>query len=528
MASSYQERRLQQQPEHEATTELDNRDQQLLESLDEGQELSPDQAGRMAAQFGNSVLAALVGSQLATPGVDGVDLEEEETVELAEDLGEELDAKHELEAPSHGGGGAPVAPVDDGGGDDGDPWDVGHLFGGDDDDDEGVPTPTKRPPRIPRRSFKPPKGDPFADPDDDPELSDVDLDGLELALGPTSALGDAPRDGDALYRTVEAALTDPRKLGRSRIEVEDLIGHHGATDPVARPISIGRFLSSAARSRRARITARLLEHATGTLFPDASGYSAGVARLASLAVCAEAQEGGGARTDRAVALSLAYDCWPTTVAAARPMAQQGRLHAPEVIDTLLGERAPGRGHAPPGEPSVLGGRALSRLLPSAYIPEVPEVELGGAAPVESADPELDEFDAVLQLLATGTDPLAAHDPDRPLEPDVLASVLHAARYLMNAAGKAHVEAAASALAVSRVRPGAPVRGPLEVMDRALARLARSILRAGRRLERLKGQPRSSVDPAAVRASVHELRTARTGLLDLRTWTFESVAGALDA
>ena len=530
MASSYQEQRRlqQQQPDHDV--QEDARDQQLLESLDEGMELAPDQAGRVGGQFGNAALAAILGNQVATPGAEGVDLEEEEGVELVEDLGEDLDFDHDLDGRSHGGGGGgvPVAPTDGDGGGDGDPWDVGHLFGGDDDDDDpNAPTRTGRLPTAPRRRFKAPTDDPFAEGLEETELTPEDLDGVDKEIGPTHPRSDTPRGGDAMYEAVERCLVEPRALGRRAIEPEDLVGRHGATDPIARPTEIGRFLAGSGRNRRARTVGRLLSEAPAALFPEAGGYSGGVARLCTLAVCAEALEGGGPRTDRAVALALAQDAWPTTVSCARPLAQQGRLHAPEVLDTLLGGTTPSLpvDELPP--PSVLGGRALESLLPPAYIPEVPQVHLDSDLSEASDDPELAELDAALAFFATGK---AANSDalDRPVPRSVVEPALHAARYLMNAAGKAHVEVAAAGFAVSSVHPGAPVRAPLEAVDGALARIARAILRTGRKLERITGTPRNTLEQAAVDELVMELQEARERLLDLREWAFETIAGALDA
>jgi len=528
MASSYQERRLQQQHGPETDVQEDARDQQLLEGFDEGMELAPEQAGRVAAQFGNAALAGLIGSQVAVPGAAGVDLEEEETIELVEEVGEELEDAHKLDSRSYGGGG-PSAPVDDGNSGDGDsPWDVGHLFGGEDDDeDPHAPTRTGRLPRMPRRKFKAPTDDPFADGPDEGELQAEDIDGVDKLIGDTQARSETPRDGDAVYRAVEDCLTDPRELGRRILEPEDLVGRSGATDPVGRPIEIGRFLADCGHRRSARVLGRVLAGAAGHLFPDAGGFSGGVARMCSLAVCAEALEGGRERTDRAVAVSLAQDTWPRTVSMARPMAQQGRLHAPDVLDALIGGRAPSvPAHKLP-PPSVLGARGLIQLLPPSYVPEIPSIDLDADIGVVSDDPELAELDAVLAFFATGRD-ATADAPDRPIPQEVMQPALHTARYLMNAAGKAHVEMAAAAFAVSSVRPGAPVRGPLEVVDGALARIARAILRAGRKLEKVVGNPRDQTDPAAVEAILNELREARQRLVDLRHWAFETVAGALDA
>ncbi|HCH62576.1 MAG TPA: hypothetical protein DFR83_07230 [Deltaproteobacteria bacterium] len=525
--SSHQQRRLQQQqPEHEI--QEDARDQQMLESLEEGMELAPDQAGRVAGQFGNAALAALLGGQVATPGAAGVDLEEEESVELVEELGEDIEAGQELESRDFGGGGVPAAPADGGGGSSGDPWDVGHLFGGDDeDDDPNAPTSTGRLGPSPRRKIKRPTDDPFEETLDEGELQPEDINGVDKIIGPTKARGETPRFGDAQYAAVETCLAEPRELGRRDLEPEDLVGRHGATDPISRPTAIGSFIADSGRNRRARTVGRLLATGTAGLFSQSNGFSGGVARLCSLAVCAEALEGGGPRTDRAVALALAEDAWPTTVGCARPMAQKGRLHAPEVLDALLGSRAPSQPVEQLPPPSVLGGRALEGLLPPAYIPEVPELDLDSDLPESSTDPDLQEIDAALNFFLTGNNS-NRRAPDRPVPKSVVQPALHSARYLMNAAGKAHVEFAAAGFAVSSVRPDAPVRSPLEAADRALARIARAILRAGRKLEQVEGTPRTEVDPAAVQAMTEELNTARERLLELRQWSFETIAGALDA
>ena len=524
--SSHQQRRLQQQPETDV--QEDARDQQVLESLEEGMELAPDQAGRVAGQFGNAALAALLGNQVATPGAAGVDLEEDEGVELVEEIGEDLDATHELDSRDFGGGGAPAAPTDGGGGDGGDPWDVGHLFGGDDDDeDPNAPTATGRLGPSPRRKIQRPTDDPFEEQLDEGELQPEDIDGVDKIIGSTQARGETPRMGDAQYAAVESCLTDPKELGRRDLEPEDLVGRHGATDPVSRPTAIGAFIARSGRSRRARTVGRLLATGTSGLFSQANGFSGGVARLCSLAVCAEALEGGGPRTDRAVALALAQDAWPTTVGCARPMAQRGRLHAPEVLDALLGRPAPSQPIEQLPPPSVLGGRALEGLLPPAYIPEVPALDLDSDLTERSTDPDVQELDAALSFFLTGDDG-SSQSPDRPVPKTILQPALHSARYLMNAAGKAHVEFAAAGYAVSSVRPNAPVRGPLEAADRALARIARTILRAARKLEQVEGTPRTEIDPAAVDAMTDELNTARERLLELRQWSFETIAGAMDA
>ncbi len=530
MASGYEQRRLNKNatgPEQDGN----ERDQQVLEQLEEGQDLSTEQAARVAGQLGNAALASMLTPRMDETAFDAMDQEQDEELEvdvgLAEELGEEseLDGGHELDAPSYGGGGGGGAA--DGSGDNGDPWDVGRLFGGDDDDeDDDGPTRTGRLPPSPRRILPSPSDDPF---EERPEeaLQPEDLAPVEDRLGPTPARFGAERLGDACYLAVEPALEDPVRLGRRALHPEDLIDDEGPGDPIGRPSEIGRFLADAAESPRARSLARTLARATAALAPPVGGYAGGVARLANLAVCAEALEGGGERTDRAVDLALAFEVWPEAVATARPMAQQGRLRAPEVLDALVGapaEKDPDAAHLP--EPGRLGGRALSLVVPQPYVPEVPGIDLDAAAPEVESDPALTELDAALAFFATGARP--GLDPDPPVDKAVLQPGVHAARYLMNAIGRAHVELAAAALAVWRVRPGAPVRGVLQQADPALLQLARAVLRAGRRLERLGGRRRSTVRPGEAEGILAELRVARETLLALREWSFETMAGAVDA
>jgi hypothetical protein len=55
-----------------------------------------------------------------------------------------------------------------------------------------------------------------------------------------------------------------------------------------------------------------------------------------------------------------------------------------------------------------------------------------------------------------------------------------------------------------------------------------VLKAGRKIERTQGRPRSSVQEADLHAVVDELRLARQTLRSLRAWGLDTLAGALDA
>ncbi len=505
--SSYQQRR---QLDSLKQPDQDQQQQQQapdLEGLDQDRELTADMAAQLAPQLGNLALQALLGDQAkGTEGIDGAaQEEEEEQVEEVLEV-EDLDQELELEGSQFGGGGGggADAPADD-------PWDVGKLFGDDDDEDDG-PTPQK--PRGQPRRRRTPDAEELDEAFEDEEvdagaLREDDLAGIDDALGPPPERAEGPREGDSRYQAVEAALLDPRQLGRRALEPEDLVGTADAWDPVGRPSEIARFLSTEAASPRARGFARLLVRAGASLVPEAGGYAGGVARMATLAICAEAAEGGGEATDRAVALALETGVWEDAVSTARPMAQQGRLHAPMIHQALTGGEAPPAGARRLPEPSVLGGRALERIVPPAWIPPVPALDVAPRPAAAGADAELAALDAAFDLLLTGAPP-PDDGPDAAVPRDALEPALFAARHIMNAVGRAHVELAAAAFAVTLVRPGAPVRPVLTTADKALSELARAVLKGGRDVERL------------------ERRTRAEALRALRAWAYASLAGAMDA
>ena len=529
--SGYETRRIQQQTgPDKAAPEVQQPDQQL-EQVEEGQELSTETASRVGAQLGNAALANILNNKAGQGAeVETAAQEQEEQVEEIVEVDEDLDMDLDFEGPAFGGGGGgagvPGAPNDGGGGGGANPWDVGKLFGGDDDDDDpNAPTRSGRLAPSPRRTLQSPDedgegGEAEADP---AQLSADELSPIDWALLGTPVRPDELREGDAVYLAVEAALQDPLSLGRHAVDPEALVDRAGVLDPINRPTEIGRFLAVAAEHRRARGLGRALGLATATLSPACGGFSGAAARLANLAVCAEALEGGGERTDRAVGLALAFDAWPAAVEVARPMAGRGSLHAPLIFDALLGEPPPENARHP--DPSVLGGRALQRIVPEVYLPVVPTIDLDSADPILDDNVEMDEFDAILAEYTGGS---ADAEAAALVAAEVVAPATHAARYLMNAVGRAHVELAAAAYAVWLVRPEAPVRGALVTADRALVQLARGVLRAGRVLERLPGTPREDVDFDALEGALRGLMSAREGVVDLRDWAFSTIAGAMDA
>lgn len=500
---------------------------QDMEALEEGKDLAPEAAQRVQNRMGNQALNNIMNRNNAAPEAMGasVEMEEEEAQETEQeeelDKGEEEGAEHEETQRQFGGtGGA------GGAGGAGDPWDLDHFFGGDDDPD-GAGKPTRRRRLRPSaiRNFPGMGAQDLLPQKSKDALDDGDLDAIERALGPLGA-ATPDRWGDAVYQAVDAAFADPRRLGRRTvIEPEDLIDSTGVLDPIGRPAEVGRFLGEAGDGLLSRSLARVLGGPSASLLPPATGHSGAAARLASLAVCCEALEGGGVTTDRAVAVALRRDAWPTAWEVAAKVHATGPLRAPLLLSTLLGAEAGEEVRlTDPLDTTPIGGRAVGRIIPEARLPVVPELELTGEAPPE-LDPEIAEIDALLNSM---TGAAALNDPPDPnLSMGEVGPVLEAATGLVNALSRAQVELAAAALAVRRVHPKAPVRAVLVKADEALVQLARATVGAGRGLEKLIGQPRETSESNAI-AFVNQMREVSSALGALRVWAFSSLGGAVAA
>ena len=500
----------------ELNQELEKQNTQELEHLEEGQELSAEQTATLQPQMGNQAIVNLLNRlQNASNSFSNIEMEEEQEQEeegLEQDEGLEADMElRHLSGGGSGGGGSGGA---------GQPWEVGFLFGG--DDDEGGPAaPTRR-----RRHQRARQDDEAEDPFEETfeELSKSDLANIEVAIGPTLSRNTQQRWGDSHYRAVEDSLLDPTRLGRPSLTPESLIGQSGPQDPLGRSAAIGRFLSAVVPDAS---LAGVLSGPAPSLMTAASGYAGAAARLACLAVCAEAEIGGEKATDDAVALALVQDAWPQAVEAARRAAKRGRLHAPLIAAMVLGEPESlpaARMRLSP--PNPLGGQALERAVPESFIPPIPTISLTPPPPPPAVDEALAAADAVLARLTGGPDPL---DPPAPpaLTPESIRPVLRSANALMSAMGKAQVEAAAAAIAVRKIRSDAPIRSPLSHTDKALRELARGVIKAGRVLERIQGRPLMEVKESAKNA-LQALHDGAAALAALRSWMFATLAGALHA
>jgi hypothetical protein len=501
----------------------DQQQEQLpdFDQVMEGSEMSAEVAGQLQPQMGNEAILALLARTASTEQAaqGGGEQEEEELVEVDEELEDlELEVKA---VGGTGGSGAPSTPSD------ADPWDVGLLFGGEDDPDD--PRTTRAGPRMASPATAASAGSPEQWKDNDDSLPSDAFDRVDAALGTTPPRGEDRRSGDATLRAVEAGLQRPSTIGRRGLKPESLIDRTDHLDPIGRPAAIGRFMCASAGRFQSRALARVLSGPASVLVPEATGHSGAAARMAALAVCVEAFEGGGAETDRSVALSLCRDAWPDAVIAARHIAQTQRLVAPAILAHIRGPEAPipeERAHSASSTrtralaSTHLGNCALETVIPHGFIPTIPPLTSPQAPPSPTLGPDLAAADAALERFITGRD--ATDLPPEPiLDWEMTQPILNAATALINAMGRAQVEFSAAALAVSRVRPSGGLEQTLRYADRALRELARSVVSDGDRLHKAIGTPLMGIGelPSTVQHSIGQSADALHGL---RIWAFSTL------
>ena len=487
-------------------TERALEEQRSLEGFDQDQDLDSTQAASLQTHVGNEAVQELIDRlRNINNALDDFALEEEQIQEQDE----EFNMEEELQGQSFGGGGANAA----GSGTAGNPWELEFFHGGDDDDN-----PIKRKKRRrKKRGFQE-----TYNPDDDhdrPLPTAKPIQQIDAFL-PRPKQG--KRNGDARYKAVEDALQDPRFLYGQSLDPSDLAKRQGVADPIRGPVEIGRFLGQYAQSNLARSLGSMLGGPMAPLVTPQGGFSTAVARLATMAVCAEAAEGQGALTDRAVALSLRRETWTQAVGLAKQLAQQGQLHAPKICATAFDENIP-ESSQPLPSPSILGGAALTHILPPPIA--VPPPYLAIEAEPEPAESDLlAMIDSTLAQWTGGKDP-AAYEPPR-IDQQTLFPALKCANRLLNSLGRAQVEFAAAAIAVRNISPHAALYSTLTHADTAMRQLARSTVKAGKALERLQGQLYEDVEPR-VSQFLFMLRETNKALLSLRTWGFSTLAGSMD-
>lgn len=512
--------------------DLQKLDDQDLERIESAKDIDNALAQRLQPSLGNQAVKEMMANQEAMAheqeglGMDAGGLELEEEEEYVEEFIEDAqDLEEGLDAPQMGGGGG-GGGGEGGGGGGGMPWEQVHLFGGDDDDDGDTPRKRRTRKRGPTANLG--VGEENRQPESEEEwLDDEEVEAIDDRLGGLAEAAPTQRWGDARYRAVEAGLVDTRRLGRRSLEPEDLVDRTGPLDPIGRPTAMGRFLARHGENLMARSVARLLGQHLSALAPGAGGHAGAVGRLGSLAVCAEALEGGGERTDRALRISLLRDAWPEAVAVARELGIEG-LRAPVVFDRVRTRRGlpppplAGPHHPRPGHLDV---PALMACVPLGPVPVFPRIEVAPAPPEVSDDADLASVDAILARFTGGEDPAGL--PEDPfLSREQLMPLLRAVDQLLSCFGRMQVELAAAAGAAYRVHPS-PVRPVLAEVDRQLRTLARQVVGTARQLQQLEGMPLMRVRGEPERLS-ERLRDCVVQFEELRDRSLHRLAGALDA
>jgi len=508
---------------HQEAPQTDHDRTPDLERVEEGQEISADAAERLQPQMGNSAIQALLArTSSSTQSSTGT-----AELDLAEEVGQSEEEDFE-------GGSLDMPNVEMGGGGDGDgnpieiaPWEVGRLFGGDDD---APPKPTPKRKRKPvNRNFADEEGAPTYD--DEDLLPDDHIDHIETRLGETPRMREEFRSGDARYRAIETGLLKPHAIGRRELKPESMVDRTDHLDPIGRSTAIGRFLGVSANRSDTRALARSIAGPASALLPSTTGHAGAAARLASLVVCAEASEEGGIPTDNAVRLALCLDAWPSAIEAAGRLAKTGRVVAPEIVEaagesleetTLTEPRTHTTTEALTGV--KLGQKALASILPESPVPTIPSLEFAPPPAPPIQDSALAAVDALLEEYTGGRAP-SDLPQERRLQADRVQPILDAATALVNRMGQAQVELAAAAIALARVRPGSPARSTLVHADQAMRELARSVVRHGDRLHRSTGAPLMATNDLPSR-SVQGMREAAAAFDELRQWSLNAIAEGL--
>ena len=515
MAISQEQRKKLGLPQQDATEHQRDKTPSL-ERIEEGQEIAPEAAERLQPQMGNHAVQALLSRTSSTTQTASSTAE----LDLAEEIGESKEEEHDgssLEMPdvAYGGGGDGL-PVEES------PWDVGYLFGGDDD----APPPKPKPRRQPRRENQQHPTD-VEDPFEEEAIETRHVAHVEQTLGETPAMKVEYRTGDAQYRAIEPALQSPHAIGRRQLIPESMIDRTDHLDPIGRATSIGRFLSKASSNRSARSLAHTLSGPASTLMAESTGHAGASARLASLAVCVAAMEGGDCKTDDAVRLALCRDAWPSALTAARKTAKTGRVVAPKIVEAAGEISAENQFGGPVLHGTNqhlaavrLGQMALSEILPPMHVPHVPFIQHDAPPTMPSDNPDMAAVDAVLAEFTGGFNPTDLPSEQR-LDAHTIQPVLNAATALVNEMGKAQVELAAAAIALARVHPSPPTQSTLNHADKALRELARTVVKAGDRLHQAQGAPAAAVGKLPQQV-VSEMRHAAEAFASLRIWALHAL------
>jgi hypothetical protein len=252
--------------------------EQLAEKESAANEIDAEAASRVGAQMGNSALAAMIAERAARGGGQQSEGEEEEE-ELEQGSEEDVaDQAVEQSLPGFSGGGGPAGGAG-GAGLEQAPWDVGPMFGGDDDDAGGFDgNPTWRPLPLP--------ADPDAEDDGEVDLEDVDPQEGERPEAPAldhdaaaEALGQATLTPSLLTR----GLRHPQRVARVPFDAEALVDTDASSHAIGRLRAVARFAAHHADEPAARALACVAAVAGEAVFPEAGGMAGATARAACVA-----------------------------------------------------------------------------------------------------------------------------------------------------------------------------------------------------------------------------------------------------
>ncbi len=473
------------------------------EFYEEGEELDNDKAARMQEHSGNQAIQDLI-DRLNDVENDITDLEQQEEEQEAFDEEQEVDVDETFQPKGNDGGGA---------GSTGNPWNQEFFYGGDDE-----PIQIRRKRKRKRRStdFQ---METEAQEDESSRTEQVDL--MNLLL-PVPVQGE--RRGDSRYKAVELALQQVGALIGHSLDPQQISKRKGVSDPIRLPVEIGRFLETHATQELAQSLGEISGGPSAGLVSPQGGFSTAVARIASLAICAEVAQGDHRQTDPAVSLSLHYDAWEECSDVANQLSTKGQLHAPKIAEFLIGSLPGGDENAPLPHPNVLGGAALKKILPT----EIPFLKPSLIKPKISL-PEEDELLALIdETIAEFTDGSDPYAPPKPpiIDLEMLQPALQSANQLLTALGRSQVEFAAAAVAVYKVEPKANIKSILNHCDSVLRRIARGVVSSGQLLEKLQGHPTYSVE-AQLEHCLTTLTDCHDALKALRTWSLSTFAASVE-
>ena len=500
-----------QQQKQDLETSLEEQRSPELEGYQADQEFDSERAARLQPHYGNHTVQDLLTK---LNDVDNAisEMERSNDLDMVEEVeeDEEFDMEDELDFSGFGGGGGVGS-----GATSENPWEFEVFYGGDDDDSPAALRRRQRRIKLQNQDFQMPS----------PEKEKEPLKAATQIshILPTPLQGH--REGDARYQAPEIALFNPDLLYGQSLDPGDLANRTGRADPIRTPVEIGRFLSKQPTSLLAQSIGEILGGPAAALVIPQGGFSTACARLATLAVCAEAAlapQYDAEMCDAAVHLSLRVEVWPQTITIAEKLATKGQLNAPAIFISSQ-KSAPTDEHKLPF-PSQLGGAALQNILPPPPYVSVPHLRII-KQPLVELDNTLALIEATMAKFTKGSDP---DDPTAPqtLNAFTLQPALQTCNELLSALGRAQVEFAAAANAISMIKENAPMLSTLRYSDAAMKDLALAVIRAGKKLERSKNKPLHTNRDIADKA-IEAINETRKAFLSLRTWAFSTIAGGLN-